>query len=191
MSRRRNKLSAAFRAATGSDYDPNRDYSAPLGTENNPIDASDVPVVKLTEEYNAQEELTHLYSPKKGPRMFRIIKCLAKPVLYTAIAALCLNLNTIKDSAVEWWNAPTALELGDWIKVQSCDNCNRVKLTGEGLMCPKCGEEDFSNHKAQKLQWNAIWGTAYNPRIEGYIFADGTVVTEPGHWIIPEREVQS
>ena len=161
----------AFRAATGSYYDPSRDYSAPLGTEENPIAVSDIPIVRL--------------SPKKGRPMF---KFLAKPVLYTAIAALCLNLNTIKDSTIEWWNAPTALELGDWVRVHSCDTCHSVTPNLDPKqLCPKCGGETFSSRKAQKL----LRDDWIDYGLRGHIFADGTVSVAPGHWVIPEREVKN
>lgn len=125
--------------------------------------------------------------------MFRIAKTLAKPVMYTAIAALCLNLNTIKDHAVEWWSAPTTLELGDWTRVRSCDTCNAAS-DATTTLCRQCGGETFTERKGQSL-WEPTW--AWSDRddqiesIRGYVFQDGTATVVPGHWVIPEREVKS
>lgn len=183
--RSRDFYEIAFRASTGSDYDPARDYSEST-------------MEKHIKYHNALAESISRTTPlKKGPRMsiFTPFKLLAKPVLYTAIAALCLNLNTIKDTAVEWWTAPTALELGDWLKVNTCTTCNRVRTKGDGSLCPKCGEEGHETRKAQNLVTEkTFFGISYAPpslKTHGYVFADGTVVTDPGHWVIPEREVKS
>ena len=142
----------------------------------------------------------HPIEEKKGSRMLKFLKFSPKFGAFVVAAWLCGNTTTVKDFVVEWWNAPTALELGDWVKVYSCDSCARVHLlsdhgkleisedttSAEG-MCPSCGGETFSLKKAQHL----LSDTWYNaPTRRGYAFKDGSVSLEPGEWKVPERTIK-
>lgn len=106
-------------------------------------------------------------------------------VLFSALS----NPMEIWNGAKEWWTAPTALELGDWTRVRSCDGCNTVATTATGDMCKKCGGETFTDRKAQALGRGTMSWSENIGELKGYIFQDGTHTLEPGHWTVPERVV--
>jgi len=120
------------------------------------------------------------------------VKFLGKyAAIFAAFTFLTSPAETV-DKIKAWWTAPVALELGDWVKIRTCDSCRTV--SSDGVICRQCGGEKFSERKAQTLfedHWNWQRDHSRQVRIRGHIFEDGTRTLEPGNWLLPEIEVRS
>lgn len=188
---RAERVERDFRAATGQEYEPGRDYERAF-IKMSEYDRCFAALQVAREETKvAWRQYDKVSIPPKEPRpMSFFAKALKATPKYTALFVLFSALSspvTYWESAKEWWNAPTQLELGDWTKVTSCDACSHVGSFDTG-MCPKCGGEEFSTRKAQALQEyeTPFWTWQPASGIRGYVFEDGSASLEPGNWELPE-----
>lgn len=135
---------------------------------------------------------TVLPNPKEKSSMFKFLKWSGKWASIFVLFSAISNPTSVWEAARDWWTAPTALELGDWVKVRTCDSCNKA-VDEETMLCPKCGEEKFSEKKGQSLWEPTLANIDAEDKawsIRGYVYEDGSTSLVPGHWIIPEREVE-
>jgi len=130
-----------------------------------------------------------------------IFRVLPKYAALFAVFSILSNPVTTWNSVQEWWTALTALTLGNWVRVTTCDSCRHAisNSAERTALCPRCGGESFTERKAQQLldlRGEADWSTPLvffgdrRASVSGHAFPDGTVTTVPGHWIVPEREVR-
>lgn len=117
-----------------------------------------------------------------------MFKSSLKSLPLALVLTAALNGPAIYHSAVDWWTAPTQLELGDWTKIVACDDCGAVN---DGSICRKCGGECFSEKKGQNL-FEASWQCSHEGgcanTTNGYLFPDGTYTLDPGYWRLPNGE---
>lgn len=214
-------MAEAFRAVSGQDYEVGRDYSPPsvedpwlkkflagyvVALPKHIADRLRI-YFPLANTKHVTVTIPSVDTIKKGVRMLSLNPLrwwvTQKAVIPTCFALLLLNAVSIRDAAVSWWTAPTALNLGNWVRVVVCESCNHVvdspptsaveTLKALRTVCPSCGGEQFSERKARTL-WSTDWEPSASllgntQHIRGYQFEDGTTtLIDSTEWVLPGKD---